>query len=326
MEILTPTKPPSTYKENLPDTPTSLPTLSQDKQQRVVFSEKNNKHHFFPPLLPVHPTPAPDSEPSKSILKKRSYDEFLADLHDFPVERAPTPEPESPHEEQTYLLRPIQTIVDSMIRTENDLEEGEQDLKELIEAYCVLTARIKSNLLPGSPSATTTTASEEVKKAERKKEWDENVLQPAMLPLKEALEPLTKSLERDISRARQDPIQSCARLLSLSQASQSSIESTCSPSSDPKQLPSPPPSSPAHCQPDESSPVKSDDFAKSDDSIKTGAKKGGMNEVQVKHARDLCTLSQSALKFFSALLCFTKLIHAGSLFSGKLLSSFFPTL
>jgi hypothetical protein len=284
MALVTPLKPELSVHENKENGPEQLdtpPSASQTgSRQRVVFSERN-KEHWFPPLLSANPTPSSTQEPSKSILKKRTYEEFLADDL-FPAERiqrASTPEPENAQDQPTYLLSPIKTLVQSIAPgTFEDVPEG--DIRDLIEAYCVLSARVRAKLLPND--------------IEKHADTSENGLLPALEPLRQYMQEITNVLRRDILRARDDPIQSLAKngIQPVAQA-----------------LPSPPPSSPLSSAFD-SSPLASS--VKSDGT----PKKGGMNEQQVKHARDLCTLAQSAVKCFSALLCFTELIHANILFTG----------
>lgn len=277
MALVTPLKPELGVHENKENGPEQLdtpPSASQSSsRQRVVFSERN-KEHWFPPLLPANPTPSSTQEPSKSILKKRTYEEFLADDL-FPAERtqrASTPEPENAQDQPTYLLSPIKTLVQSIAPgTFEDVPEG--DIRDLIEAYCVLSARVRAKLLLNDSDAS------------------KNVLLPALEPLKQYMQEITNVLIRDILKARDDPIQSLAKM-AIQPVAQA--------------LPSPPPSSPL------SSAFDSSPLAKSDGT----PKKGGMNEQQVKHARDLCTLAQSAIKCFSALLCFTELIHTNLLFTG----------
>jgi hypothetical protein len=279
MALVTPLKPELGVHENKENGPEQLdtpPSATQSgSRQRVVFSERN-KEHWFPPLLPANPTPSSTQEPSKSILKKRTYEEFLADDL-FPAERtqrASTPEPEDAQDQPTYLLSPIKTLVQSIAPgTFKDVTEG--DIRDLIEAYCVLGARVRAKLL--TPETT-----------------NKNGLLPALEPLKQYMQEITDVLTRDILKARNDPIQSLAKM-----GVQPVVQA----------LPSPPPSSPLSSTFD-SSPLASS--VKSDGT----PKKGGMNEQQVKHARDLCTLAQSAIKCFSALICFTELIHAKLLFTG----------
>ncbi|PVG04283.1 hypothetical protein CPB86DRAFT_778551 [Serendipita vermifera] len=266
------------------DTPSSL--LSTASKQRVVFSNRNQEH-FFAPILPARDTPPSSQEPSKSILKKRSYDEFLAD-DIFPAqktERSSTPEPENPPEQPAFLLSPIKTLVQSVAAGQFD-DIGDVDIHDIIAAYCVLSTRIRSKLLP-LPSGTDNKAAQQ--------SHDETV-QPALQPLVEYLDEITSAMIRDINRALEDPIKSSEHL----------------PNETSTGLLSPPPSSPIT---EGSSPV---DEA---DQPEEPPKKAGMNEQQVKHARDLCTVAQSAMKLLATLFCFTGLIKAQLLFTESQLSS-----
>lgn len=270
-------------KENGPhqlETPSTASSTAS--RQRVVFSNRNQEH-WFGPVLSVYRTPSSSQEPSKSILKKRTYEEFLADDL-FPpdqLQRPSTPEPENPPEQPTYLLSPIKTIVQSVAPGSFD-DVPEPTLLNLIEAYCVLNARIRAKLLPvptlGEPKPAST----------------ETLVIPAIQPLRQYINQIAIAMTRDISRALEDP-----------------LKGSETPQEDLPSLPSPPPSSPMAF---DSSPMA---LSTASD---TPAKKSGMNEQQVKHARDLCTVAQSAMKFFSCLLSFTGLIHNGILFTEQQLS------
>ncbi|KAG8830212.1 hypothetical protein FRC17_005196 [Serendipita sp. 399] len=271
-------------KENGPhqlETPSSIDTNAS--RQRVAFSDRN-REHFFDPGLPANLTPPSSQEPSKSILKKRTYEEYLADDL-FPPERlqrASTPEPENPPEHPAYLLSPIKTLVQSVAPgTFEDVPEA--DLLGLIEAYCVITARIRAKLLPAAIPGGNKPVS------------TDTILQPALQPLREYASQIATSISRDILRALEDPLQSCGKPV-------------------PQAPLSPPPSSPS---PFDSSPVASET---QESSSTTSGKKGGMNEQQVKHARDLCTVSQSAMKLLSCLLSFIGLVREGLLFTESELS------
>jgi hypothetical protein len=253
-------------KEN--EQPFSTPTSVSSSQHRVVFSNQN-KEHFFGPV--PNPTPPSFQEPSKSILKKRKYDEFLAE-NIFPPEklrRAPTPEPENACEVPTFLLSPIRILVQSWAPGTFQ-ELGEVDTRDIIEAYSVLTVRIRSKLLStpvNGNKATDAVGSSDI------------VLHAASEPLVRYLNEITLVIKRDISRALEDPIKPGERVID-------------------NPLPSPPPSSPS---PFDSSPTSS-----APDSEQP--KKTGMNEQQVMHARDLCTLSQSAMRLFAVMAGLTGLI------------------
>lgn len=250
-------------------------TISSSQQHRVVFSNQN-KEHFFGPV--PNPTPPSSQEPSKSILKKRTYDEFLAE-DIFPpekIQRATTPEPENACDEPTFLLSPIRILVQSW--TPGTFEDlGDVDTRDVIEAYSVLAARIRSKLLPvpvNGNKATVAPRSSDV------------VLHPALAPVVQYMEEIASVIKRDVSRALEDPIKS----------KQKSSENP---------LPSPPPSSPC---PFDSSPTSSVSGVEQ-------PKKAGMDEQQVKYARDLCTVSQSAMKLLATILCLSGLINSNKLFT-----------
>lgn len=266
-------------------TPSSVETASSSasnlSKQRVIFSSRNQEH-FFEPVLPANPTPSSDQEPSKSILKKRSYDEFLADdalFTSFVPQRSSTPEPDTEEGLAAYLLSPVTTLVQSV----QDSRTGGVSNPDIIEAYCVLTARIRAKFVPAAVAAAAMNGtSEEESETPRG-------LHPAMQPVVEYIDYLVCAMTRDIARAMEDPLKGVPTSERLSIMGESNAATT---------LPSPPSSSPSPFDPQG-----------------TG-KRSGMDEQQVKHARDLCTVSQSSMKFLATLFCFTDSVQAGELFTG----------
>jgi len=278
---------------SIPDNSTSTSSASTLAKQRVVFS-KRNKEHYFDPVLPANPTPSSDQEPSKSILKKRCYDEFLADdsqLTSLIAQRSSTPEPDTEEGLSSYLLSPVTTLVQSV---QGDYGNGINN-QDIIEAYCVLSARIRAKFLPvvlNGATATTTTMTDDGPEQPRV------LLHMAMEPVQEYIEHLVCAITRDVSRALEDPLKTVEGMQAVDTSSGSGDDTDAASS-----LPSPASSSP--------SPF---------DAV-TG-RRSGMNEQQVKHARDLCTVAQTAMKLLATLFCFTEAIQAGQLFSGTSFSTF----
>jgi hypothetical protein len=286
---------PQANKENSGDdkahaiiTPSSIETSASStnsiSKQRVVFS-KRNKEHFFEPVLAANPTPLSTQEPSKSILKKRSYDEFLAEDGHFGSlvpQRSSTPEPESEEGLAAYLLSPLTTLAKS-VQNGRTVAVNNQDI---IEAYCVLTARIRAKFLPTALLNGPEEDGPEPPKG----------LHPAMRPIQEYVDYLVCAMTRDIARAREDPLKDFPSTpTSNKPLAEGDIDAAAA------TLPSPPFSSPPPFDP-QATPRRS-----------------GMNEQQVKHARDLCTISQSAMKLLAALFCFPEIVQSGELFTGTFL-------
>jgi hypothetical protein len=288
---------PQANKENSGDekahaiiTPSSIETSSDStsstSKQRVVFA-KNNQEHFFQPVLAANPTPLSTQEPSKSILKKRSYDEYLSDdglFGSLVPQRSSTPEPETEDALAAYLLSPVSTLVQSI----QDGRAGGVDNQDVIEAYCVLTARIRAKFLPAAALNGTNEDGPELPKG-----WH-----PAMQPIQDHVDHLVCAMTRDIARAREDPLKDFPS--TDKPLAEGDINAAAA------SLPSPPPSSPPPFDP------------------QATPKRSGMNEQQVKHARDLCTVSQSAMKLLAALFCFPETVQSGELFTGT--SSLHPVV
>ena len=293
---------PQANKENLDQkahailTPPSVETASSStdslSKQRVVFSGKNLEQiHFFEPVLTANRTPSSTQEPSKSILKKRSYDEFLADdalFASLVPPRSSTPEPDTEEALAGYLLSPVTTLVQSV----EGGRAGDVNNQDMIEAYCVLTARIRAKFLPAAAPSGRTEEAIELAKG----------LHPAMYPVQEYVDHLVSAMARDIARAREDPLQDFPHSPVVDKPLAEGYANATATAT----LPSPPPSSPSPFDP------------------QATPKRAGMNEQQVKHARDLCTVSQSAMKLLVVLFCFTDVIQAGELFTRRFPSSLTP--
>lgn len=101
---------------------------------RVSWSEENQIHLLSPPSLTNLRPSASYDLPVKSILRKSSSFPFT-DLHQE-VEREVTPEPDTPLFDSKYLSGPISRII--MI---------DACLKDLIQAYNILAARIRTTFL-----------------------------------------------------------------------------------------------------------------------------------------------------------------------------------
>ncbi|KAH9060473.1 hypothetical protein EDB87DRAFT_1616129 [Lactarius vividus] len=188
---------------------------------RVAWSQVNEYHSTTSPTRAKRPSVK--LRPVRSILKQTSYPLlpalFLED------ERQVTPEPIQPLSDLHYLDAPVNKILSEC-----------STLPDLIEAYSVLTARLRAAVQESTDSSCS---------------W------PLFQPLRKHHTAFVDVIVRDLGRALVDPMEGCDIVKCSSPEPQSS-------------LPSP-----------EKSPRK---------------KRCGMNEEQVKYARDLATVSHTVIK------------------------------
>ncbi|KAI9443494.1 hypothetical protein H4582DRAFT_2072522 [Lactarius indigo] len=191
---------------------------------RVAWSQVNEYHSAASPTRAKRPSAsAVKLRPVRSILKQTSYP-LLPAL--FPEdERQVTPEPTQPLSDLHYLDGPVNKILSEC-----------STLPDLIEAYSVLTARLRAAVQEST---------------------DSNCSWPLFQPLRKHRTAFVDAVVRDLGRALVDPMEGCDIVKCSSPEPQSS-------------LPSP-----------EKSPRK---------------KRCGMNEEQVKYARDLATVSHAVIK------------------------------
>ncbi|PFH53300.1 hypothetical protein AMATHDRAFT_137672 [Amanita thiersii Skay4041] len=168
-----PTPPGSSHsgnKENLRCTPTIT--------RGVAWAQHHQIHTLSspPPSLPRTPRSACRNKPSRSILKKPSYSNIPLphDIFDEFKPRDATPEPEDPLVDLKYLENPIQCIISLS-----------SSLKNLIEAYNVLSARLRSCVT----GATDADAS-----------W------PLFQPIRKNKHAFVRAIIRDLGRALVDPL------------------------------------------------------------------------------------------------------------------------
>ncbi|KAG6889873.1 hypothetical protein C0995_013847 [Termitomyces sp. Mi166 len=170
MSLLTP---PSTAHRRTKDKEN---TRDADSNSRVAWAE-NDKIHILQPAGPAAASfkvttaaSASKRPPAKSILKK------CAELAPWPEEkqREVTPEPSDPLVDLKYLVYPVKTIVEATDATE---------LRVLVEAYCILTARLRAAVTGEMDDAS----------------W------PLFQPLRMHKEALVEAVVRDLGKALVDP-------------------------------------------------------------------------------------------------------------------------
>jgi hypothetical protein len=202
---------------------------------RVSWSEENKIHPLSPTLSLNGLRPSASYQlPVKSILRKSSSFP-LTNLHKE-VEREVTPKPDTPLFNSNYLLGPISRIV-----------MMDACLKDLIQAYNILAARIRTAVLGEA-------------------EIDSTL--PLFDPLRSSQDPFADAVVRDLGRAMIHP--------SLPKENRPEVS-----------LPSPRPS--------------------------PSRKRHGMNEDEVRYARDLATTTHSVVKLLALLFSCPQLCQ---LFSG----------
>ncbi|THV03879.1 hypothetical protein K435DRAFT_747426 [Dendrothele bispora CBS 962.96] len=138
---------------------------------RVVWSQHNQYHSLSsPPRLPVC-TSALRVLPARSILKKPSHP--ILPLIDVDEQREVTPEPSNPLHDSSYLKSSVTKIISS-----------KSTLGDLITAYSVLTARIRSTIGDQIDSGC-----------------------PLLEPLRDNRDVLYTCVVRDVARALIDPLE-----------------------------------------------------------------------------------------------------------------------
>ena len=192
---------------------------------RVAWSQVNEYHSVTSPTRAKKLSVGPSKHrPVRSILKQTSHP-LLFGLFPAVAERQVTPEPTQPLSDLHYLDGPVNKILSEC-----------STLPDLIEAYSVLTARLRATVQEST---------------------DSNCSWPLFQPLRKHRAAFVDAVVRDLGRALVDPMEGCDIVRCSSPEPQSS-------------LPSP-----------EKSPRK---------------KRCGMNEEQVKYARDLATVSHAVIK------------------------------
>ena len=199
-------------------------TRSNSMSARVAWSQVNEYHSAASPASSKQLAASASKElPIRSILKQTSYP--ILPLLFSENERQVTPEPGDPLSDLHYLDRPVNKILAEC-----------STLADLIEAYSVLTARLRATV---------------------QETTDSNCSWPLFQPIRKRRLAFVDSVIRDLGRALVDPMDG--------------EQLGCPEREPPSALPSP-----------EKSPRK---------------RRCGMNEEQVKYARDLATVSHAVIKF-----------------------------
>lgn len=223
----------------LPTPPRSSHSSSKENispaTRAVAWAVHNQIHNLSSPPAKLFRTPSSFSrdQPARSILKKQSLSSLPlpGDICDEYKPRDVTPEPADPLCNLTYLEYPVSRIIAS-----------NTSLKDLIEAYNVLAARLRSSVTDRT---------------------DADASWPLFQPLRENRAAFVNALARDLGRALVDPLagDGCQQ----SRGEERILAPLPSPNNTPKK------------------------------------KRDGMTAEQVKYARDLCTISHSAIRLLSVI-------------------------
>lgn len=162
--------------------PTPPNTSHRDKENRLppgsrISWSQQNQYHYLSTSPSPKQAPRPSgsrSPPPKSILKKTSHILLPFEDENETWQREATPEPADPLADLEYLASPVATIVAS----------GDVPLRQVIEAYSVLTARLKGAVTG---------------------ETDADASWPLFQPLRRNAGAIVDALVRDLGKALIDP-------------------------------------------------------------------------------------------------------------------------
>ncbi|KDR82377.1 hypothetical protein GALMADRAFT_237655 [Galerina marginata CBS 339.88] len=176
MSLLTP--PSSSHrsdkdKENKFSAPVAGPST-----RSVIWATENSIHSLATP--PKANTISSKHRPkaTKSILKKSSQDNTFLMVPEVTKQRETTPEPADPLVDLHYLDHPVAQILSNEI-------SDEQSLRELIEGYNVLAARLRACVADST---------------------DADASWPLFQPLRKNTQPFVNAVVRDLARALVDPL------------------------------------------------------------------------------------------------------------------------
>jgi len=253
---------------------------SNSKNARI--DDSKNKEYYFPLILPATATPDLSLAPSKSILKLISaFDGLVSDPASLsPLDRQPR---EMTPEPENALQQP--TFLLSPVKTlvESVSASQKPGLFASSNFHDLIEAYcILNSRIRSKVLDLRSTATADTPASQPTTVGSPSTpYYPAFGPIKDNIDVIVAALKRDISRALEDPMAFAA------------------------QYPMSPPASDA-------SP-----FSSEPNDPEPGKRKG-MNEHQVKLARDLHTVSQSALKLLSTLFSLTSFVDCeNSILSSK---------
>jgi len=270
----------ATAKENRSPNGPDASLSTHSKNARI--DDSKNQEFYFPPILPATATPDLSLAPSKSILKLISaFDGLVSDPASLsPLDWQPR---EMTPEPEHALQQPTYLLspVKMLVRSVNASPKSEPVALSNFHDLIEAYCILNSRIRSKVLDPRSAAAADTPVSQPTTVGSPSTPYYPAFGPIKDNIDDIVAALKRDISRALEDPLELAA------------------------QCPMTPPASDA-------SPFSSEP------SDPEPGKRKGMNEHQVKLARDLHTISQSALKLLSTLFSLTSFVDCeNSILSGK---------
>jgi hypothetical protein len=275
------------YARTVPTTkgkrsPNGLDVPSSTHSKNARIDDSKNKEYYFPPILLATATPDLSLAPSKSILKLISaFDGLVSDPAELsPLDRRPR---QMTPEPENALQQPTYLLspVKTMVGSVNASPMPE--LFALSNFHDLIEAYciLNSRIRSKVLDARSAAIADTPPSQPTTIGSPSTPFYPAFEPIKDNIDIVVAALKRDISRALEDPLVLAAQYAMSSSASDTS---------------------PFSSEPSDPEP----------------GKRKGMNEHQVKLARDLHTVSQSALKLLATLFSLTSFVDCDdSILSGK---------
>jgi hypothetical protein len=255
------------------------PSSTHSKNARI--DDSKNKEYYFPPILPATATPDLSLAPSKSILKLISaFDGLVSDPASLsPLDRQPR---QMTPEPENALQQPTYLLspVETLVGSVSASPKPEPFASSNFHDLIEAYCILNSRIRSKVLDLRSAATVDAPASQPTTIGSPSTPYYPAFESIKDNIEVIVVALKRDISRALEDPLALSA------------------------QYPvSPPASDASHFSSEPNDPEP--------------GKRKGMNEHQVKLARDLHTVSQSALKLLSTLFSLTSFVDCeNSILSG----------
>ena len=259
-----------------------LDVSSSTHSKNARIDDSKNKEYYFPPILPATATPDLSLAPSKSILKLISaFDGLVSDPAMLsPLDRRPR---EMTPEPENALQQPTYLLspVKMMVGSVSASPVPDPFASSNFHDLIEAYCILNSRIRSKVLDPRSAATADALASHTTTTGSPSTPYYPAFEPIKDNIDVIVAALKRDISRALDDP------LVLAAQYTMSPLASDASPFS----------SEPSDPEP---------------------GKRKGMNEHQVKLARDLHSVSQSALKLLATLFSLTSFVDCeNSILTGK---------
>lgn len=263
--------------------PNGLDVSSSAHSKNARIDDSKNKEYYFPPILPATATPDLSLAPSKSILKLISaFDGLVSDPAMLsPLDKKPR---EMTPEPENALQQPTYLLspVKTMVGSVGASPPPDPFASSNFHDLIEAYCILNSRIRSKVLDPRSAATADMPASQPTTIGAPTTPYYPAFEPIKDNIDVIVAALKRDISRALEDP------LVLAAQYAMSPLSSDASPFS----------SEPSDPEP---------------------GKRKGMNEHQVKLARDLHSVSQSALKLLATLFSLTSFVDSeNSILSGKI--------